>query len=78
MENITQMIRWNASLVRGLAQSVLERAKVIRSTLKPYATDVAMGALVKSGARKITVKKAAKRPARKPAKAPAKKSSKKG
>lgn len=31
------MIRWNASFVRGLAQSVLERARVVRNSLTPFA-----------------------------------------
>ena len=35
MTDLSQMIRWNANFVRGLAQSVLERAKVIRGSLKP-------------------------------------------
>ncbi len=30
------MIRWNAGFVRGLAQSVLDRAKSIRTTLTAY------------------------------------------
>ncbi len=35
MTGIENMIRWNANFVRGLAQSVLERAKVIRGSLNP-------------------------------------------
>jgi hypothetical protein len=46
-------IRWNANFVRGLAQSVLERAKVIRN-----------GLVISSGSTetktKVTVKKAKK------------------
>jgi len=34
MTGIPNVIRWNANFVRGLAQSVLERARVIRGTLK--------------------------------------------
>ena len=33
MTDLSQVIRWNAGFVRGLAQSVLDRAKTIRSTL---------------------------------------------
>jgi hypothetical protein len=40
MTDISQMIRWKTGFVRGLAQSVLERAKAIRSTLAPYAAVV--------------------------------------
>lgn len=36
MTNIPNVIRWNANFVRGLAQSVLERARVIRGTLAPF------------------------------------------
>jgi hypothetical protein len=35
MPEISNMIRWNANFVRGLAQSVLERARVIRGSLAP-------------------------------------------
>lgn len=31
---MTELIRWNAGFVRGLAQSVLDRAKVIRLSLE--------------------------------------------
>jgi len=31
--DFSQMWRWNSKLVRGLAQSVLERARAIRMTL---------------------------------------------
>ena len=34
MADFSQMLRWNANFVRGLAQSVLERAQVIRGSLK--------------------------------------------
>lgn len=33
MTDLSQMIRWNANFVRGLAESVLNRAKVIRTSL---------------------------------------------
>jgi hypothetical protein len=48
-DNISQMIRWNANFVRGLAQSVLDRAKVIRSTLEPYASELTTLAQSKAG-----------------------------
>lgn len=35
MSNIPNVIRWNANFVRGLAQSVLERARSIRGSLGP-------------------------------------------
>ncbi len=35
MADLTGVIRWNANFVRGLAQSVLDRAKVIRTSLGP-------------------------------------------
>jgi hypothetical protein len=76
-ENISQMIRWNANFVRGLAQTVLERAKTIRSTLKPGSaadatpvfTEVKAGA--KTTTKRMTVKKAVKKTTAK--KAPARK-----
>jgi hypothetical protein len=36
--DLSQVIRWNANFVRGLAQSVLERAKVVRGSLEAAAT----------------------------------------
>jgi hypothetical protein len=33
MTDISGMIRWNANFVRGLAESVLSRAKTIRTSL---------------------------------------------
>jgi len=72
MTDITQMIRWNANFVRGLAQSVLDRAKVIRSTLTPYGSSSSMGegasmskAAGKTISKRVTVKKAAKKTATK-------------
>jgi len=67
-DNLTQMIRWNANFVRGLAQSVLDRAKVIRSTLTPYASDVPVFTAAKAGkttTKRMTVKKAAKKTSKK-------------
>lgn len=57
MTEITNMIRWNANFVRGLAQSVLDRAKVIRSSLAPA------GAARKIG-RKVKAKAASAKPRR--------------
>lgn len=80
MTDLSQMIRWNANFVRGLAQSVLERAKVIRSTLTPYTSENGMVSSVlvkpvrKVMKKKLTVKKSAKKAAKKVAKAPARKS----
>jgi hypothetical protein len=70
MTDLSQMIRWNANFVRGLAQSVLERAKVIRSQLKPGKGEA--GVIVvqtkgKGASKKIAVKKSPKRTARKTA-----------
>jgi hypothetical protein len=36
MADLTNVIRWNAGFIRGLAQSVLERARTVRSGLVPY------------------------------------------
>lgn len=78
MTGVSQMFRWNANLVRGLAQSVLERAKVIRSTLTPYTSEGAMTVQTKAGGKtqgkKLTVKKTPKKTAKKVTKAPVRKS----
>lgn len=34
---MTDIIRWNANFVRQLAQSVLDRARLVRSSLTAYA-----------------------------------------
>lgn len=39
MSELSQMIRWNTKFVRGLAQSVLERARVIRHGLNMAAAE---------------------------------------
>lgn len=39
MADLTQVIRWNAGFVRGLAQSVLDRARIVRSTLTSYTAE---------------------------------------
>jgi hypothetical protein len=36
MTDLSQMIRWNAGFVRNLAQTVLDRAKTIRTSLTTY------------------------------------------
>ena len=51
------MIRWNANFVRGLAESVLNRAKVIRTSLT--AGETASKAEVPKKTSKRTLKKAA-------------------
>jgi len=64
MADLTQMIRWNANFVRGLAQSVLDRAKTIRTSLNPYGVETAVAAEPATGkltAKKVTVSKAAKK-----------------
>lgn len=38
MSDLSQVIRWNANFVRGLAESVLSRARAIRGSLTPAAT----------------------------------------
>ena len=66
MADLTQMIRWNANFVRGLAQSVLDRAKTIRTSLNPYGVEAAVAVKPATGkvtaaGRKVTVSKAAKK-----------------
>jgi hypothetical protein len=39
MTDLSQMIRWNAGFVRNLAQTVLERAKTIRTSLSTYSAE---------------------------------------
>lgn len=57
MTDLTQMIRWNTSFVRGLAESVLNRAKVIRTSLGPQTK----AKPVKKTSAKKTTKKAVRR-----------------
>ena len=59
MTDFSQMIRWNAGFVRGLAQSVLERAKTIRTSLTAYSADEKSE--VRKPRKKPTVRKAVKR-----------------
>lgn len=53
MTDLTQVIRWNAGFVRGLAESVLNRAKSIRSTLVSYSDEP----VVRAAAKTTTAKK---------------------
>lgn len=67
MTDLSGVIRWNANFVRGLAQSVLDRARVIRSSLAPYSN---APNLPRSAApEKAATSKASKKPVVKPAKA---------
>lgn len=52
------MIRWNASFIRGLAESVLKRARVIRSSLTPYSGGSDSPAGQKRKRKKAAVKRA--------------------
>lgn len=60
MTDLTQLVRWNAGFVRGLAESVLNRAKSIRTTLTAYGEEpVAKSAKATTGGKKRgTAKKA--------------------
>ena len=50
MTDLTQVIRWNTGFVRGLAQSVLDRAKIVRSTLTSAAAPTKPKSAVKKKA----------------------------
>lgn len=54
MTDLSGMIRWNANFVRGLAESVLNRAKVIRTSLTAGTENEA----VKSGTARSAAAKA--------------------
>ena len=70
MTDISQVIRWNTNFVRGLAQSVLERAKVIRSGLNSYsATELGAAAVKKTKATKKVKRKTTTAKKKTPAKA---------
>lgn len=62
------VLRWNANFVRGLAQSVLERARTIRGSL-PGGAPVEMAAVakktIKPAVKKPKVTKVTKKPGRK-------------
>lgn len=51
MADLSQVIRWNTNFVRGLAESVLSRAKVIRSGLKPKTASKAKRTIKKATAK---------------------------
>ena len=57
MTDLSQMIRWNAGFVRGLAQSVLDRAKSIRTTLTNYSDEPVVQAAGKTTGKKRTATK---------------------
>ena len=58
MTDLTQLVRWNAGFVRGLAESVLNRAKSIRTTLTAYGEEPVTKAMAKkSGTTKKTATK---------------------
>lgn len=63
MTDLTQLVRWNAGFVRGLAESVLNRAKSIRTTLTAYGeepvTKAAAKATTTSGKKSGITKKTA-------------------
>lgn len=53
---MTELIRWNAGFVRGLAQSVLDRAKVIRLSLDQAAGRKPLKKVAKKVAKKAVKK----------------------
>ena len=57
MTDLTQLVRWNAGFVRGLAESVLNRAKSIRTTLTAAAPKATTTGGKKSGTTKKTATK---------------------
>jgi hypothetical protein len=59
MAELTQLIRWNTGFIRGLAQSVLNRAKSIRHSLPGYGSEAEV---VAQKANPIQVKKATRKP----------------
>ena len=61
MTDLSGMIRWNANFVRGLAESVLNRAKVIRSSLSSGSE--AKAPLIGGGTKKSKPKRALKKAA---------------
>jgi hypothetical protein len=52
MTDLSQLVRWNAGFVRGLAESVLNRAKSIRTTLTAYGEEPVKSAAAKTPAKK--------------------------
>jgi hypothetical protein len=59
--DVTELIRWNAGFVRGLAQSVLDRAKVIRLSLEQATGRKPLKKVVKKAAKKATPGKKARK-----------------
>jgi hypothetical protein len=57
MTDLSHVIRWNAGFVRGLAQSVLDRAKSIRTTLTNYSDEPVVRAAGKTAGKKRTTSK---------------------
>ncbi|MGE3759664.1 MAG: hypothetical protein AB7H97_17995 [Pseudobdellovibrionaceae bacterium] len=53
---MTDLIRWNAGFVKSLAQSVLERAKVIRLSLEPATQKKAGKKTLKKKTKKVKKK----------------------
>lgn len=66
MTDLSGVIRWNANFVRGLAESVLNRAKVIRSSLSSTSAEVVRAKAPASGAgtKKSVTKKTQAKPKR--------------
>lgn len=68
MNDLGGVLRWNAGFVRGLAQSVLDRARAIRGSLPGAASPELVAAVKKANGpavKKSKVTKATKRPGRK-------------
>jgi hypothetical protein len=59
--DVTELIRWNAGFVRGLAQSVLDRAKVIRLSLEQATGRKPLKKVVKKVAKKANPGKKARK-----------------
>lgn len=60
MAELTQLLRWNTNFVRGLAQTVLERAKSIRNSLPASAAATLPPTPKKAATRKSPATKATK------------------
>jgi hypothetical protein len=54
--DVTELIRWNAGFVRGLAQSVLDRAKVIRLSLEQATVRKPLKKVAKKVVKKVAKK----------------------
>lgn len=77
MTDISDMIRWNAGFVRGLAQSVLERAKAIRGSLQTVTSETVGAAAAAVGLTESPAVAKSVAPKSKARKAPAAKTKKK-